>query len=115
MHSVKSFNTEVKQGLRDPLSADELADMPISKPGDAIDDDKNDEKKEKSHGETRDVRQAKIVRPADSIDPISGKARGKVMESWNCINIRMQFLRWTNNNPKVGELFSGVWWKEKLC
>jgi len=119
LHSVKSFNTEVKQGLRDPLSADELADMPTSNPGDAhfgVDDDKNDDKKEKSFGKKRGVRQAKIVRQADRIDPTSGKGKSKgygFVEMYKHSDA-LRFLRWTNNNPKVGELFSGVWWKEEL-
>jgi len=116
---MKSFNSEVKQGLRDPLSADELADMPISKPGDAdaaVEDNKNGEKKNKSLGKKRGVRQAKIVRQADRIDPISGKGKSKgygFVEMYKHSDA-LKSLRWTNNNPKVGELFSGIWWKEEL-
>lgn len=118
LHSVKSFNSEVKQGIRDPLSADELADVSTSKPGDdfGVDDDRSDEKKEKGHGKKRGVRQAKIVRQADRIDPISGKGKSKgygFVEMYRHSDA-LKFLRWTNNNPEVGELFSSVWWKEEL-
>jgi len=61
------------------------------------------------------VRQAKIVRLADKVDPIIGKGRSKgygFLEMMTHADA-LKVLRWSNNNPEVEGLMRG-WWKQEL-
>ncbi|PPQ85119.1 hypothetical protein CVT25_004219 [Psilocybe cyanescens] len=128
-HSLKAFNAEVKEGARTPLSADELADPPAAKPEeskapiktkdepaeDEDDGDKKKKKKGKFTGRDTGVKQTKIVRQAERVDPITGKGRSK---GYGFVEMHrhsdaLRFLRWANNNPDVGTLFES-WWKDEL-
>ncbi|KAG2364176.1 hypothetical protein BDR07DRAFT_819454 [Suillus spraguei] len=66
---------------------------------------------------SKSVKQAKIVRQHERVDPVTGKGRSKghgliEMEmSWHADALRV--LRWANNNPAVAPLLS-TWWKEEL-
>ncbi|KAF8884427.1 hypothetical protein CPB84DRAFT_1838033 [Gymnopilus junonius] len=72
----------VKQGSRTPLTADEIAsDKAEAKPDDVavaakIDEDKK-KKGKKFMGRDTGVKQTKIVRQAERVDPITGKGRSK--------------------------------------
>ncbi|KDR79246.1 hypothetical protein GALMADRAFT_243166 [Galerina marginata CBS 339.88] len=118
-HTLKAFNAEVKQGTRSPLTPDELAEAPIIKQGESkgkgepADADKK--KKGKFTGRDTGVKQTKIVRQAERVDPITGKGRSK---GYGFIEMHrhsdaLRFLRWANNNPEVGTLFES-WWKDEL-
>ncbi|CAA7260043.1 unnamed protein product [Cyclocybe aegerita] len=124
-HAMKAFNAEVKEGTREPLTADELADQPTALPGEDVlmsnvkqeDVHEETEKKTKKKFTGRDtgVKQTKIVRQAERVDPITGKGKSKgygFMEMHRHSDA-LRVLRWANNNPQVGELF-GSWWKDEL-
>uniref|UniRef100_A0A8H8CJ26 RRM domain-containing protein n=1 Tax=Psilocybe cubensis TaxID=181762 RepID=A0A8H8CJ26_PSICU len=129
-HSIKAFNAEVKQGTRAPLSADELADpltekpaepkLPIKLNDESESEDENQDKKKKKKkgkftGRDTGVKQIKIVRQAERIDPITGKGRSK---GYGFVEMHrhsdaLRFLRWANNNTNVNDLFD-AWWKDEL-
>ena len=71
--------------------------------------------KAKKIGRDTGVRQAKIVRQADRVDPVTGKGRSK---GYGFLELSkhadaLRVLRWANNNPEVGRLFE-EWWKAEL-
>jgi len=62
------------------------------------------------------VRQTKIVRQADRVDPLTGNGRSK---GYGFLELRehadaLRVLRWANNNPDVPSLFS-EWWSAELA
>lgn len=114
IHAMRTFESEVKAGTRSPLSEDELTE-PLA------DDQENGAKPEgKGRGKSKTgrdtgVRQAKIVRQQDRVDAVTGKGRSK---GYGFLEIgkhpdALRILRWGNNNPDVGKLFS-EWWIEEL-
>lgn len=118
IHSVREFNAEVKKGIREGLAPDELAE-----PVGVDDQDSKDviksghDVKSKKHKEVRltGVKQAKIVRQTDRVDPVTGKGRSR---GYGFIEMHthadaLRVLRWANNNADVGVLFD-KWWKEEL-
>jgi len=112
LHSLKSFKAEVKAGTRDPLTADELAEPKVEEDVKAIEVDK---KKKKFLGRDTAVKQTKIVRQAERVDPVTGKGRSK---GYGFVEMHrhadaLRFLRWANNNPELGDLFQS-WWKDEL-
>ena len=119
-HAVKAFESEVKQDLRQPLTADELARFTTSEESSGIMDgdvkiDKQKEKKGKFKGRDTGVKQAKIVRQAERVDTLTGKGKSK---GYGFIEMHkhadaLRLLRWANNNPDVGALFD-VWWKDEV-
>ena len=125
-HAVKAFESEVKQDLRQPLTADELARViaPEEDLGMVVGDgdvvEKTDKRKDKKSGSKfkgRDtgVKQAKIVRQAERVDSLTGKGRSK---GYGFIEMHkhadsLRLLRWANNNPDIGPLFDS-WWKDEL-
>lgn len=120
-HAVKAFNADVKRGERAPLTSDELAADEVVKPEAEAqkpekEEDKQKQKKKKFTG-TKDplVKQTKIIRQAERVDPLSGKGKSK---GYGFIELTkhsdaLRFLRWANNNPEVGDLFS-AWWKDEV-
>jgi nucleolar protein 4 len=115
LHSIKTFNAEVKQGKRDPLDVDELEERVVPVPSARVEGDSS-QKRKKFKGKESAVRQTKIVRQAERVDPISGKGKSK---GYGFIEFHkhsdaLRFLRWTNNNPEATALCSGGWWKEEL-
>lgn len=121
-YAIKMFNAEVKQKARSPLSIDELADPPAAKPEETAKEEKGEEgdgevkaKKKRFTGRDTGVKQTKIVRQAERVDPITGKGRSK---GYGFVEMHrhsdaLRFLRWANNNPDVGPLFES-WWKDEL-
>jgi nucleolar protein 4 len=123
-HAIKAFESEVKQNLRQPLTADELARVitPEEMSGIVVGDggvvevDKQkDKKKSKFKGRDTGVKQTKIVRQAERVDALTGKGRSK---GYGFIEMHkhadsLRLLRWANNNPDIGSLFD-EWWKDEL-
>lgn len=126
-HAVKAFESEVKQDLRKPLTADELArvitpeesGMVVGDGGDVVememDKRKNKDKGKKFKGRDTGVKQSKIVRQAERVDSLTGKGRSK---GYGFIEMHkhadaLRLLRWANNNPDIGPLFD-LWWKDEL-
>jgi nucleolar protein 4 len=136
-YAIKAFNTEVKQSARSPLSADELADPPATKPEEEAsqpaktkakakeeaeddDDEADGEAKKKSKkrfaGRDTGVKQTKIVRQAERVDPLTGKGRSK---GYGFVELHrhsdaLRVLRWANNNAAVGPLLE-AWWTDELA
>ncbi|KAF8185003.1 hypothetical protein K438DRAFT_1837253 [Mycena galopus ATCC 62051] len=116
IHAVRAFQDDVKSGARAELSPDELADVP-----DDEEDSKEDgEPKKKLSkkmllGRRTGVKQAKIVRQAERVDPVTGKGRSKGygFVEMNKHADALRVLRWANNNAAMGPLFE-AWWKDEL-
>lgn len=123
-HAVKTFELEVKQDLRQPLTPDELARVtPEEELSGMVDgnivekeeDKQKAKKKRKFKGRDTGVKQAKIVRQAERVDMLTGKGRSK---GYGFVEMHqhadaLRLLRWANNNPDVGNLFD-LWWKDEL-
>ncbi|KIJ52673.1 hypothetical protein M422DRAFT_223344 [Sphaerobolus stellatus SS14] len=116
LHAVRAFEEDVKKGLRQALTADELHEDDDEDDNKMDVDGQNPKKRKRKQGERATaVRQAKIVRLGDRVDPIIGKGRSKgygfleLMEHANALRV----LRWANNNPDVEGLMKG-WWKDEL-
>ncbi|KAJ6618251.1 hypothetical protein B0H10DRAFT_2029966 [Mycena sp. CBHHK59/15] len=116
IHAVRAFEDDVKLGQRAGLSADELAEV----------EDEEDDRKDESEGKKKmtkkmllgrrtGVKQTKIVRQAERVDPVTGKGRSKGygFVEMNKHPDALRVLRWANNNPDAGPLFE-TWWKDEL-
>ena len=107
-HAIQAFDEEVVSGSRTGLSEEEMArDEPTP------DGDKTRRKKGKAIPR---VRQTKIVRQADRVDPLTGNGRSK---GYGFLELRehadaLRVLRWANNNSDVPSLFS-EWWSAELA
>ena len=106
-HAIQAFDEEVVSGSRTGLSEEEMArDEPT------LDGDKT---RKKGKAIPR-VRQTKLVRQADRVDPLTGNGRSK---GYGFLELRehadaLRVLRWANNNPDVPSLFS-EWWPAELA
>ncbi|KIK24372.1 hypothetical protein PISMIDRAFT_29173 [Pisolithus microcarpus 441] len=118
MHAVKTFNAEVKAQLREGLDLDELAEPSESVLGTDQHDDKatKSKKRDKKFGRPTPVKQAKIVRQQDRVDPVTGigRSRGYGFVEMHKHADALRVLRWANNNPEVGTFFD-KWWREELA
>nr|GAT55499.1 ribosome biogenesis [Mycena chlorophos] len=118
IHAARAFRDDVKAGTRVELSADELT-------ADARDHNSDEEDTEapKKHtlskkqllGRRTGVKQAKIVRQSERVDPVTGKAKSK---GYGFVEMHthadaLRVLRYANNNPEVMGLFE-TWWKDEL-
>ncbi|KAI9063670.1 RNA-binding domain-containing protein [Trametes sanguinea] len=131
IHAVRAFEAEVKEGKREPLTEDELTERPTEPDADAdgdvkmegSDDEDASSKKPKGKGgkfskktgRPTGVKQAKIVRQQDRVDPVTGKGRSR---GYGFLELTthadaLRVLRWANNNPAVGRLFE-QWWRAEL-
>ncbi|KAF5339731.1 hypothetical protein D9611_009117 [Ephemerocybe angulata] len=127
VHAVRAFNKEVKAGEREGLSADEVAERSEDGLADILNQGlkeagenvpaKDDGKKTAAKGKGRDtgVKQTKIVRQNERIDPLTAKGRSKGYGfiEMNTHADALRVLRWANNNPAVTPLFR-AWYKEEL-
>ncbi|KAF8192913.1 hypothetical protein BJ912DRAFT_1057648 [Pholiota molesta] len=95
---------------------------PRAKEEEAEDDDDEAEgeakKKSKKRFAGRDtgVKQTKIVRQAERVDPLTGKGRSK---GYGFVELHrhsdaLRVLRWANNNAAVGPLLE-AWWTDELA
>ncbi|KAI0071311.1 RNA-binding domain-containing protein [Panus rudis PR-1116 ss-1] len=116
IHAIRSFNAEVKAGLRAPLTEDELA-VPVLEDGEEAIPSKvgGSAVKGKGKGRSTGVKQAKIVRQQDRVDRVTGKGRSR---GYGFLELEthadaLRVLRWANNNREVNKLFAS-WWKEEL-
>ncbi|EMD36535.1 hypothetical protein CERSUDRAFT_106374 [Gelatoporia subvermispora B] len=121
IHAVRAFEAEAKHGTRQGLTEDELAEVPADDAQESVKEEaepseQRDKKgKRKAQGRNTGVKQAKIVRQHDRVDPITGKGRSKgygFLEMTTHADA-LRVLRWANNNPSVSTLFS-EWWKKEL-
>ncbi|KAF8575021.1 RNA-binding domain-containing protein [Ramaria rubella] len=111
LHAVRKFEDEVKNGTREGLNADEMRED-----GDEATEADREKKPKRKRGERYTaVRQAKIVRIGDRVDPLTGKGRSKgygFLEMMSHADA-LKVLRWANNHPGVEGLLR-EWWKEEL-
>jgi nucleolar protein 4 len=117
IHAVKTFEKEVKDGKRTPLSADELAEEVVVDDGEAGKEEKGGRsgKKKKFLGRPTAVKQTKIIRQSGRVDAVTGKSRS---QGYGFLEMHehadaLRVLRWANNNAALGPLFS-EWWVEEL-
>ncbi|KAF9050815.1 hypothetical protein BDZ89DRAFT_1057238, partial [Hymenopellis radicata] len=112
LYAAREFDKEVKNKARNGLSKDELA----------VDLDEQDneggqiENKSKRHKAHERVKQAKIVRQHERVDPVTGKGRSKgygFLEMFTHADA-LRVLRWTNNNEGTAKLLT-EWYKEDLA
>ncbi|KAG1853295.1 hypothetical protein C8R48DRAFT_723513 [Suillus tomentosus] len=112
LHALRTFQDEVKKGERNGLTPEELEE--VTKESDEPGDSSTKPKAGKRLQGSR-VKQAKIVRQHERVDPVTGKGRSK---GYGFIEMprhadALRVLRWANNNPAVAPLLS-TWWKEEL-
>lgn len=120
IHAVRSFQAEYKAGTREGLTEEELTER--VEDGDETKEEEgkvkgkdHDKSKGKGKGRNTGVKQAKIVRQQDRVDPVTGKGRSR---GYGFLEMEkhadaLRVLRWANNNPEAGKLFA-EWWKEEL-
>ncbi|TRM60708.1 hypothetical protein BD626DRAFT_503600 [Schizophyllum amplum] len=109
---VHAFNDEVKAGGRAPLSADELEQRDEHADADAADASAG---KKRKFGKPQRVRQTKVIRQAERVDAVTGRARSKgygfIEMSTHADALRV--LRWANNNSELAPLWR-TWWLEEV-
>lgn len=129
--AIKAFNNEVKAGRRSKLTVDELrepldalgtaaaaAASSKTEEGKANEEDvgeKKTKKKKGKFGPGGSVKQAKILRADDRIDPLTGLKRSKgygFLEMHTHADA-LRFIRWANANGDVHKLLHR-WWIEDL-
>lgn len=117
VHAVRAFEAEVKKKLREGLSEDELTEIVEEEEKEEVPIKQEEGKGKKSYKPARvtGVKQVKIVRQHERVDPVSGKGRSKGYGFVEMLRHAdaLRVLRWSNNNPDVGPLFD-EWWKEEL-
>ncbi|EPQ51443.1 hypothetical protein GLOTRDRAFT_81029 [Gloeophyllum trabeum ATCC 11539] len=119
VHAIRAFNIEYLKGSRPGLTEDELTDPAgrehAEEEHSETESHKPQPKKKSFLKKNSKVRQAKIVRQQDRVDPVTGKGRSKgygFLELDTHANA-LRVLRWANNNPDVLDLFR-EWWKTEL-
>ncbi|RPD65456.1 RNA-binding domain-containing protein [Lentinus tigrinus ALCF2SS1-7] len=123
IHAIRAFESEVKAEKRESLNSDELAEPTPAEDDEDVkmeDDDEASHKKRKGKdrkgkGRNTGVKQAKVVRQQDRVDPVTGKGRSR---GYGFLELgthadALRVLRWANNNFAVGRLFE-EWWKAEL-
>lgn len=119
LHACKAFEKEVKDHLRAGLTSEEFSDTAAIQQSRKVEETATAVQKNESGKEglkvTSRVKQAKIVRLSDRVDPLTGKGRSK---GYGFLEMRdhadaLRVLRWTNNNPDVQALLRG-WHQEAV-
>ncbi|BGP37418.1 RNA recognition motif-containing protein [Rhodotorula kratochvilovae] len=112
-HAIREFDRDVKAGVQKPLTADELVTfVPDASGAKEPTWNKVERKKGVPLGK---VRQSKILRQNDRVDPVTGLGRSK---GYGFLELgthadALRFLRWANANKEVNRLFR-TWWREEL-
>ncbi|KAH7099952.1 hypothetical protein BKA62DRAFT_268558 [Auriculariales sp. MPI-PUGE-AT-0066] len=121
-HAARAFEFEVKAGSRQPLADDELHPPEDEEPAqvqvqvqEQDSEDKTQKKRWRPGERATVVSQAKIVRQADRLDPLTGKgrSRGYGFLQMTSHADALRVLRWANNNPAVETLMRS-WFKKEL-
>ncbi|SGY69449.1 BQ5605_C004g03016 [Microbotryum silenes-dioicae] len=110
--AIREFDKEVKAGLQKPLTADELDDSVVDASGSLPAPSKVE--RFKGVPPSR-VRQAKILRQSDRVDPLTGLGRSKgygFLEMGSHADA-LRVLRWANANKDIGALLR-KWWRDAL-
>ncbi|GAA5973338.1 hypothetical protein JCM11641_003079 [Rhodosporidiobolus odoratus] len=112
-HAMREFDRDVKSGYQKPLTSDELIDFVADASG-AKEPASTKVERRKGIPLSR-VRQSKILRQNDRVDPVTGLGRSK---GYGFLELAthadaLRFLRWANANKEVNSLFR-MWWREAL-
>ena len=115
IHATRSFEDEAKEGERPGLTADELS-VVVEQPD--VEENREEGRRSGKHKKKKfmtSVKQAKIVRQQERVDPVIGKGRSKGYGfiEMNTHPDALRVLRWSNNNASIGSLLE-EWWKEEL-
>ncbi|GAA5885113.1 hypothetical protein JCM6882_007233 [Rhodosporidiobolus microsporus] len=112
-HAIREFDRDVKAGVQKPLTSDELVTfVPDASGAKEPTWNKVERKKGIPLGK---VRQSKILRQNDRVDPVTGLGRSKgygFLELGSHADA-LRFLRWANANKEVNRMFR-MWWREAL-
>lgn len=115
-HAARAFEAEVKAGSRNGLTEDDLTERPADEEDAEASSAKGKGKgPADKKGRNTGVKQAKIVRQQDRVDPVTGKGRSRgygFLEMGKHADA-LRVLRWANNSAEVSKLFE-KWWKEEL-
>jgi nucleolar protein 4 len=124
IHAVREFELEVKKGTRAALSLDELETgspdiigLDGEKSAGLDSKFKNSKaKRGNSKGRATGVKQSKVVRQQDRVDPLTGKGKSK---GYGFLELEthadaLRVLRWSNNNKGANRLLWG-WWEDELA
>lgn len=112
-HAIKEFDRAVKAGEQKALTEEELVTfVPDASGAKEPTWNKVERKKGIPLGK---VRQSKILRQNDRVDPVTGLGRSK---GYGFLELgthadALRVLRWANANKEVNRLFRG-WWREEL-
>lgn len=112
-YAIREFDREVKSGLQKPLTSEELVTFVADASG-AKEPTWNKVERKKGIPLGK-VRQSKILRQTDRVDPVTGLGRSK---GYGFLELgthtdALKFLRWANANKEVNRLFRS-WWREEL-
>jgi nucleolar protein 4 len=111
-YAIKEFDRDVKGGFQKPLTEDEK----LGFVADASGTKESSIKVERRKGiPLARVRQSKILRQNDRVDPVTGLGRSKgygFLELGSHADA-LRVVRWANANKEVNKLFRG-WWREAL-
>lgn len=109
--AAKEFERDVKSGERKALTKDELQTFVIDASGVAPPPPTANEK---GIPPSR-VKQSKILRQNDRVDPLTGlgRSKGYGFLELNTHADALRVLRWANANKDVGHMFR-KWWRESL-
>jgi nucleolar protein 4 len=119
LHACKAFEKEVKDYLRAGLTPDEFSDTAATqerqKPEETAEAAEKIASGRQGSKLTSRVKQAKIVRLSERVDPLTGKGRSK---GYGFLEMRdhadaLRVLRWANNNPDVQALLR-EWYQEEV-
>lgn len=113
-YAMKEFEREVKAGNQKALTNEEKSTFIIDASG--TKEQLGPTKAERLRGVPASrVRQSKILRQADRVDPLTGlgRSKGYGFLELGCHADALRVLRWANANRDVGALFRG-WWREAL-
>jgi nucleolar protein 4 len=103
-YAIREFEEEVKKKVRAPLDPEEIQEQS---------EEQKPTKKRKVSGK---VKQAKVIRQQDKVDPITGKGKSKgygFLELYEHADA-LRLLRWANNNTDLAHLWA-KWWKEEVA
>lgn len=111
-YAMKEFEKDVKNGHQKALTNEEKSTFIL----DASNVPLPPTKAERIRGVPPSrVRQSKILRQADRVDPLTGlgRSKGYGFLELGCHADALRVLRWANANKDVGALFR-MWWREAL-
>lgn len=105
-YAVREFEEEVKKKERSALDPEEL----VNPPGE---EEQEPPKKRKTSWK---VKQTKVIRTMDKVDPITGKGKSR---GYGFLELHehadaLRVLRWANNNIDLAPLWT-KWWKDELA